>query len=61
MYGMFSHHAISFNQPIGNWNMSAVTNVNGMLCGASSFNQPIDNWQNWQIRTIKESAPNLKQ
>jgi surface protein len=33
----------SFNQPIGNWDVSNVTNMNRMF-EYSSFNQPIGNW-----------------
>ncbi len=36
--------AIAFNQPIGNWNTTAVTNMGSMFWGASAFNQPIGNW-----------------
>ena len=33
-----------FNQPIGNWDVSSVTNMSSMFKGATSFNQPIGNW-----------------
>ena len=33
--------AISFNQPLDNWNVSNVTDMRGMFNGASSFNQPL--------------------
>ena len=33
--------AISFNQPIGNWDVSNVTNMRSMFYGATAFNQPI--------------------
>ena len=36
--------ATSFNQPIGNWDVSAVTIMDAMFKGASSFNQPIGGW-----------------
>ena len=32
----------SFNQPIGNWDVSNVTDMSGMF--PCSFNQPIGNW-----------------
>jgi len=34
----------AFNQPIGNWDVSNVTNMSGMFFFATSFNQPIGNW-----------------
>jgi surface protein len=36
--------ASSFNQPLDNWDVSKVTNMNYMFYGATSFNQPLDNW-----------------
>ena len=36
--------ATSFNQPIGNWDVSNVTRMEYMFFGASSFNQPIGAW-----------------
>jgi surface protein len=36
--------AISFNQPIGNWDISGVSDLSSMFSGASSFNQSLENW-----------------
>ena len=33
-----------FNQPLNNWNVSNVTNMNWMFHTAESFNQPLNNW-----------------
>jgi surface protein len=33
--------ATSFNQPLNNWNVSKVTNMEAMFWGATSFNQPL--------------------
>ena len=45
MRGMFKD-AISFNQPLNDWNVSNVIDMSGMFWGATSFNQPLDNWSN---------------
>jgi surface protein len=36
--------ASKFNRPIGNWDVSKVTNMPFMFCDASKFNHPIGNW-----------------
>jgi surface protein len=36
--------ATSFNQPIGNWNVSSVTAMYRMFNEATKFNQAIGNW-----------------
>ena len=43
MYGMFEG-AVAFNQDIGQWNVSQVTDMSGMFNGASAFNQDIGTW-----------------
>jgi surface protein len=36
--------ASSFNQPIGNWDVTNVTNMSSMFMDAQSFNQPLGTW-----------------
>ena len=36
--------ATSFNQPLNNWNVSNVTDMEDMFENASSFNQPLNNF-----------------
>jgi surface protein len=42
----------SFNQDIGDWNVSNVTNMQGMFA-RSSFNQDIGNWDVSSVKKMK--------
>ena len=48
MNRMFSG-AADFNQPLSEWNVSAVTNMNGMFYNAADFNQPLSSWNVSQV------------
>ena len=42
---MFSSiESLAFNQPLGNWDVSNVTDMSGMFNDANLFNQPLSNW-----------------
>jgi surface protein len=45
----------NFNQPIGNWNTGAVTNMTGIFNGTASFNQPIGNWNTGAVTNMSEA------
>jgi surface protein len=44
MSSMFSG-AASFNQPIGNWDISKVKDMKGMFDIANSFKQDLSHWK----------------
>ncbi len=44
--------AIAFNQPIGSWNTSNVTNMSYMFYTARNFNQPIDSWNTSNVTNM---------
>ena len=52
--GKMFNGALAFNQPIGNWNVSAVNSLSGFLASANSFNQNLTNF----ISTISSSIVN---
>jgi surface protein len=43
MSGMFIG-AAAFNQPLGSWDVSKVTDMSGMFYQAAVFNQPLGSW-----------------
>jgi surface protein len=45
MLGMFyGEPAFNFNSNISNWDVSSVTDMQGMFAGVSTFNSDISNW-----------------
>jgi hypothetical protein len=48
---MFSR-ATSFDQPLGDWNVSGVTDMSNTFYSATSFNQPLGGWEVSSLRDI---------
>ena len=43
----------NFNEYIGKWNVSSVTNMKFMFCSANNFNQPIGEWDTSNVTDMK--------
>jgi len=54
MAGLFNN-AQSFNQNIGNWDISNVTSLSGMFLNAISFNQDIGNWDTSNVTNMSST------
>lgn len=57
MNGMFYNNYNNFNQPIGSWDVSNVTDMSYMFSGSSSvswFNQNISSWNVSNVTNMKE-------
>jgi surface protein len=48
MFGMF-YQNLAFNQPIGSWNVSSVTNMSSMFANTKAFKQSIGSWNVSQV------------
>ncbi|KAF5273166.1 hypothetical protein FQR65_LT17208 [Abscondita terminalis] len=49
--------AKNFNQDIGNWNTSAVTNMSAMFDSATAFNKPIGSWNITAVTDMHGDSP----
>ncbi len=50
--------ASSFNGPVGNWDVSTITDMQNVFSGASSFNQPIGTWQTGNVTAMNNMFRN---
>ena len=46
-------NAAAFNQDIGQWNVSQVTDMSNMFCNAAAFNQDIGQWNVSQVTNMQ--------
>ena len=46
--------AAAFNQPIGNWDVSSLTNMRSMFMNAYNFNQDISNWDVSNVENMNQ-------
>ena len=51
---MMFRNALGFNQPIGYWNTSKVTNMDRMIHNCTGFNQDLGNWDMTGVTSLRE-------
>ena len=51
---------IKFNQPINNWDVSNVTDMNHMFALAHAFNQALNNWDVSSVKFMQHMFDRAK-
>ena len=47
-----------FNQPLNDWNVSNVIDINGMFRNSKKFNQPLNNWDISNVKDMENIFDN---
>ena len=45
--------AAAYNQPMNNWDVSKVTDMEGMFYGAAAYNQPLNDWEMSKVTVME--------
>ena len=48
------YYCFAFNGAVGNWDVSGVTNMEGLFLGCASFNQPLNSWNVGNVTTMRD-------
>jgi surface protein len=50
------YEAMAFNQPLGTWDVSKVSDMSNMFNSTAPFNQPLDTWDVSRVTHMSDSA-----
>ena len=61
MSKLFNHEELKkFNNPIGDWDVHNVVNMEEMFSSTESFNQPIGQWQTENVTNMEQMFYNVE-